>query len=337
MPLALASADAGGTPIAFWRILLMVAATWYVWAAMTPTIAHLAERQHIERPLKPKPLAIHAGAALFACAIQALTATIVTRLFGNTPATFSEIFSYWLLTLLPAGVIVYAAVVGLRTSQVNRARLVAREQQAQELARQLSEVQLKTLRSQIQPHFLFNTLNAVIALVRDQENARAVEALTTLSALLRTALQTRAVHEITLGDDLAFTANYLAIEQMRFGDRLTVNIDVPEPLREARVPTFLLQPFVENAVRHGLRSRNGGGCIDISARANDHSLSIGIEDDGAGLAADWEERSAAGFGISSSRARLAHLYGDDAALAIGRNDGRKGTRVDISLPLRRES
>jgi two-component system, LytTR family, sensor kinase len=181
---------------------------------------------------------------------------------------------------------VYAAVVGLRTSQVNRVRLAARERQAQELASQLTQVQLETLRSQIQPHFLFNTLNAVIALVRDGESTRAVEALTTLSALLRTALKTHMVHEVSLGDDLAFTQSYLAIEQMRFGERLAVHLDVPDALRAARVPTFLLQPFVENAIRHGLRSRSANGRIDLVARADDHHLTIRVEDDGSGLATD---------------------------------------------------
>src|SRR4030095_4490695 len=132
----------------------------------------------------------------------------------------------------------------------------------------LSEAQLTALRSQIQPHFLFNTLNAVVALVRDNENDRAVEALTSLSSLLRTALRTGATHEVTLTEEVAFTARYVAIEQLRFGDRVCMQIDVPATLGKARVPSFLLQPFVENAFRHGLRDHVGPMNVRISARGD---------------------------------------------------------------------
>src|SRR6185503_15262270 len=146
----------------------------------------------------------------------------------------------------------------------------------QRLAAQLTEAQLNTLRAQIQPHFLFNTLNAVIALVRDRENDQAVDALTTLSALLRTSLRSGDVHEVTFGEELTFTTNYLAIEQMRFGDRLAVRLDVPATLHDVRVPSFLLQPFVENAVRHGLRHQEKGGHLDISARADARRLVVRV-------------------------------------------------------------
>jgi two-component system, LytTR family, sensor kinase len=304
---------------------------------MTPVVTRLAERHRIERPLDVGALGVHAVAAFLACVIQAFVAAISTYAIGQSPAPLVGIFTYWLFTLLPAGVIVYAAVVGLRTSEVNRARLLARERQTRELATQLAQVQLEALRSQIQPHFLFNTLNAVIALVRDGENTRAVGALTRLSALLRTALKTHMVPEVSLGDDLAFTQSYLAIEQMRFGERLTVHIDVPEALRVARVPTFLLQPFVENAIRHGLRSRSANGRIDLVAHADDHRLTIRVEDDGSGLATDWEDRTASGFGVSTTRARLAHLYGNEASLSITPRPNGCGTAVVISLPLRRAS
>jgi LytS/YehU family sensor histidine kinase len=251
--------------------------------------------------------------------------------------SFGDLFVYWWLVLLPAGVIVYAAVVGLRTAEVNRAELRARERQAQQLAAQLSEAQLKVLRGQIQPHFLFNTLNAVIALVRDRETGQAVNALTTLSTLLRTALRTGATHTVALREELAFTANYLSIERMRFGDRLRVGIDVPPSLGDARVPTFMLQPFAENALHHGLRQHPHAVRVDISARAERERLVLRIEDDGAGLAEDWEIRTASGFGIANSRARLRQLYGSAAILNIARRDRASGTLVEIVLPLERET
>lgn len=232
---------------------------------------------------------------------QAFSAALATQVLAPTPdATFAGVFIYWLLLLAPAGVVVYVAVVGLRTAEVNRAELRARERQAQALAAQLSEAQLGALRAQIQPHFLFNTLNAVIALVRDRETAEAVAALTTLSSLLRTALRTGATHTVTLSEELAFTTNYLAIERMRFGERLCVNMDVDTALGDAKVPSFMLQPFVENALRHGLRQQPQLR-VDISARTQGGQMFLRIEDDGTGLPKDWEERSDAAVTVGERR------------------------------------
>jgi hypothetical protein len=335
-PLAFLSLQGGGHVVAMWRVLLIVGATWYVWAAMTPLVARLADRWRLERPLTVRVVAPHLIGAVLACAVQAFTTTVSTQvLTPPSGATFGGVFIYWLLMLLPAGVVVYAAVVGLRTAAVNRADLLARERQAERLAVQLSEAQLGALRAQIQPHFLFNTLNAVIALVRDRATDEAVEALTTLSALLRTALRTGATHEVSLGEELAFTTNYLAIERLRFGARLCVHIDVPPEMTDARVPSFLLQPFVENAVRHGLHQQLLGLHLTVSAHSHENQLIVLVEDDGAGLSTDWEERCAAGFGIANSRARLRQLYGSDASLTIARRTDAKQTYVEIALPLRR--
>ncbi len=322
----------------FWRMLVVAAACWYVWALMTPVIERLAERKAIERPVAAGVIAVHVAASLTACAVQALTTAVASQWLMPTPgAPIGAVFLYWLLLLLPAGVIVYAAVVGLRTAEINRARLLVRERQAQQLTAQLTEARMNALRAQIQPHFLFNTLNAVIALVRDHENSRAVQALTTLGALLRTSLRSGAAHEVTFGEELRFTTNYLAIERLRYGDRLSVQLHVPSHLHDASVPTLLLQPFVENALRHGLRHQPVGGHVVISAHADVDRLVVRVEDDGQGLPNDWEARCANGFGVANSRARLHQLYGVDATLSIASRVGRAGTMVEIALPLRWES
>ena len=334
-PLTIVSQNGSGPPVAVWRVLLVVCASWYVWAAMTPFIVRLAERRRLERPLSARVIVIHLVAALVACAVQALSTTLAIELL--TPpdgVSFLSVFVYWLLRVMPAGVVVYGAVVGFRTAELNRAESVARERQAQQLAAQLSEAQLTALRAQIQPHFLFNTLNAVIALVRDHQTDDAVQALTTLSSLLRTALRTGATHEVTLNEELTFTRNYLAIERLRFGDRVCVTVDVPAALGDIRVPSFLLQPFVENALRHGLRD-HGPMRLDISTRTDADRLIVVVEDDGAGLSADWEQRSASGFGIANSRARLRQLYGAEASLSIARHTDANRTSIEIVLPIRR--
>ena len=335
VPLTVLSLRGSGVSAAPWRVVLMVGASWYVWAAMTPIIVRLADRYRLERPLKAGVIAVHLGAALGACVVQALGTAIGSQTLGPpSNATFGQVFVYWLLIVLPAGVVVYGAVVAFRTSQMNRAESLARERQAQQLSAQLSEAQLNALRSQIQPHFLFNTLNAVIALVRDVETEKAVNALMTLGALLRSSLRTGATHEVPLREELAFTTNYLAIERLRFGDRLTVCVDVPESLGDALVPSFLLQPFVENALRHGVRDQDAGR-IDISARVAGGRLVVRVDDDGAGLAPDWEQRTANGFGITNSRARLRQLYGSAATLSITRSPDVNRTVVAIELPLQR--
>ncbi len=333
-PLTVVSLRGSGVSAEPWRVLLMVGASWYPWAAMTPLIVRLADRRRLERPLKARTIAVHLVAALGACVVQAVCTAIGSQTLGPpSTATFGQVFVYWLLIVLPAGVVVYGAVVAFRTSQINRAEALARERQAQQLAAQLSEAQLNALRSQIQPHFLFNTLNAVIALVRDVETDKAVNALTTLGALLRSSLRTGATHEVPFRDELAFTTNYLAIERLRYGDRLSVCVDVPESLGEIKVPSFLLQPFVENALRHGVRDQDAGR-IEISARAVGERLVVRVEDDGAGLAPDWEHRAANGFGIANSRARLSQLYGAAATLSITRAPDVNRTVVAIELPLR---
>src|SRR5262252_409650 len=161
VPLTVLSLRGSGAAAEPWRVLLMVGASWYPWAAMTPLIVRLVDRRRLQRPLKGAAIAVHVAAALGACVVQAIFTAIGSQTLGPpSNATFGQVFVYWLLIVLPAGVLVYGAVVAFRMSQINRAEALARERQAQQLAAQLSEAQLKALRSQIQPHFLFNTLNA---------------------------------------------------------------------------------------------------------------------------------------------------------------------------------
>jgi LytS/YehU family sensor histidine kinase len=210
-----------------------------------------------------------------------------------------------------------------------------RERDAARLAQQLSEAQLASLRMQLRPHFLFNSLNAIMALVRDAENGRAVAALGLLSDMLRTTLDGGARHEVSLGDEIAFTRQYLAMEQLRFGDRLQVTCDVPPELLDAAVPQFVLQPFVENSIKHGILDRRRGGSIDISARADDGTLRLSVVDDGVGLGGASAAARGSGVGLTNSRLHLAHLYGDRASLRVRDGADGVGVEVEVTLPLRR--
>ena len=210
----------------------------------------------------------------------------------------------WFVSGLPFTVVVYAAVVGIFYGIVARARLRERERDAARLAQQLSEAQLASLRMQLQPHFLFNSLNAIMALVRDGENARAVDAVSLLGDMLRATLRAGPAHEVALVEELTFTRRYLELEQLRFGERLQVTFDVPAALLDAAVPLFVLQPFVENAIKHGILGRRRGGAIAIAATTDGSTLTLRVSDDGVGLVTDWDAASAEGVGLRNARTRL---------------------------------
>jgi LytS/YehU family sensor histidine kinase len=184
---------------------------------------------------------------------------------------------------------------------------------------------------QLQPHFLFNTLNTIAEMIHeDPDTADGMVA--GLSDLLRRTLDLGSTQEITLAEELDLVSRYLAIQQARFGDRLRVRVDVPDEARGARVPALLLQPIVENAIRHGLAARLDAGRIDIEARANGASLVITVTDDGAGDATfDSARGTVERVGLGNTRARLDAMYGGRAALTLARADGR-GARVTIEIP-----
>jgi signal transduction histidine kinase len=323
----------GGRPIETWRAFASEAPGWYAWALLTPMIVALARRFPLEPPIRVKAVLAHLGGWL----VVALTASVVWAAVGMwlRPGRFGFVESVrnWFLSGLPFTVLGYAAVVGICYALTSRARARRRERDAERLARQLSEAQLAALRSQLQPHFLFNSLNAIVALVRDVETERAVHALSLLSDILRATLRTGATHEITLGEEVAFTRDYLELERLRFARRLQVSFDVPPDLLDASVPTFVLQPFVENAIKHGLMDRRHGGSIRVRAERDGGVLQLTVTDDGVG------QRSAPvdgkGVGIANARSRLERLYGASASLAIAPGEGGEGVTVRVRLPFAR--
>lgn len=308
------------------------AAAWYVWALMTPGIERLAERYRLERPIALRRVTIHFAAGILATGVQAMTLTLATMLGGAPPRSASSAFLSGFLLLLPAGVVVYMAVVGLRTAVLFHADAMKRARLADQLTAELGRAQLSVLRAQLQPHFLFNTLNAVIALVRAHENVDAEDALLMLSDLLRATLRTVATPEVSLTEEVEFTRHYLGIEQLRFGDRLAIEMEGADAVGDAIVPTFLLQPFLENAIKHGLRDRREGGRIAVAFRRVGDELRVRVADNGVGLPPDWKNRCAIGCGVSNTQARLQRLYCGNASLRIYSGTDAPGTVVDIAIP-----
>jgi sensor histidine kinase YesM len=233
---------------------------------------------------------------------------------------FTLYFHFYFLTFLSA-LLVYHA-------RVWRHRFHDRELQTSQLEAKLFQAQNQALRMQLQPHFLFNTLHSIATLMHaDVESADRM--ITRLGDLLRLSLDRNGEQEISLGQELAFLGAYLEIEHIRFKDRLRVSIEVPEALKSALLPTFILQPLVENALKHGFSKRSQGGSVAIRAREEKGALLLEVEDDGEGPPVFHQD----GVGLRSVRDRLQLLYGDQARFTLNGLPGR-GTLAAMTLPLR---
>jgi two-component sensor histidine kinase len=310
-----------GRPIPVWRAFLAEAPQWYGWAALTPVIVALGARFPLRAPIKVRNVVVHASASLTCSLLVAIADAAVNMVLRPSRLGFFASTRSWFLSGLPATTLAYFAIIILAYAVSNAARLRERETQ-------LREAQLAALRMQLQPHFLFNSLNAIMALVRDRDTTQAVRALSLLGDVLRTAVNAGDSHTTTLAEELEFVSRYLEIERVRFGDRLRVTIDVPDELRRVPVPTFVLQPFVENALKHGVLRDRGGNEIAISARDGTGTLTLVVRDDGRGLPAGPHD----GVGIANARARLDHLYGADASLEV--RNASPGVEAVIRIPRR---
>ena len=218
-----------------------------------------------------------------------------------------------------------------RQYQERRQQALRLELQSSELKTQLVEARLSALNSQLQPHFLFNTLNAIMVLVRQRKTSEAEAMLAQLSDLLRCVLEDVNEHEVALSRELEYVRLYLSIQQIRFGDRLTVEIVIGNGLLEAAVPHLSLQPLVENAIQHGVGRSSSAGKLIISAQQLGATLQITVSDDGPGLASSEAFPPGRGIGLANTRTRLRQLYGDDASLTIGTQHG-GGAVATLRLP-----
>jgi LytS/YehU family sensor histidine kinase len=221
--------------------------------------------------------------------------------------------------------VAYQAVVYHRTVR-------ERDAQAARLQVDLAEAKLATLEGRLRPHFLFNTLNAIAALIRD-DPAAAEQMIGQLSDLLRASLKADPIREVALSDEITLVEQYLAIQQARFQGRLRTTLCASDAARRAYVPYLILQPLVENAVRHGIAPRESGGQLWIDANRIDERLVITIEDDGVGMGNAPPELAGNGVGLGGVKSRLEHLYGVDHRLDV---EARRpsGTRVRIEIPYR---
>ena len=330
---AYAQSRLGNQEPATWRSLLWEGGDWLLYALLTPVVFWTARAFPLVRGAVARRIPVHVLAALVLCAAWAGAGVLLRwSLFpGAGPPTAVGLLS-WFFTSLPFGVAVYFAVLGVEHAAFYFLQAREREHQAARLSAQLAEARLAALRTQMQPHFLFNTLNAIAVVVRDRETATATRMLEQLGEMLRRVMRSDRPAETTLADELQFVRQFLAIEEVRFSDRLRPEIAVDPETLDAAVPELLLQPLVENALRHGLARRLGATLLRIEARREGRDLLIRVIDDGPGPD-DARDDAGEGLGLGNTRQRLATLYGDRARLELT-TPPQGGGVVTVRLPFR---
>lgn len=320
--------------IVTWKFALTTAlADWYTFGVLSVPALWLARRFHFDEAGWRRSLAVHTVAgAVFAVAWVGLRVGIeLVRARERQPNfDFSEAFHWTLVRSFYFNLLVYWVIVGARHGIEYYRRYRERELRASELEKLLVQAQLQELQAQLNPHFLFNTLNSISTLMH-RDVAVADRMLLRLSELLRLALHSRGTQEVPLREELEFLRRYLEIEQIRFGPRLTVEFNVAPDTLDLAVPNLLLQPLVENAIKHGIAPRKPGGRIEIRVRRQGQHLLLNVVDDGAGPSVPTR---GSGLGLANTRARLEHLYGSQQRFEFGpKPEG--GFTVHITLPARR--
>jgi two-component system LytT family sensor kinase len=322
------------TRVFAWGILL-----WGAWAPLTPPMIWLARRFSLVDRSWKQSLPIHLPAFLILSALHS-AATVAIALtvkpfdnMGDSPMLFWPRFLSRMKGSFGADLLVYGGVVGVCYAIDYYRKYREHEFISTQLEAQLANAQLESLRMQLHPHFLFNTLNGIVGLVRDNKNEAAVNMLVGLSDLLRHALEHSDQQEVALNEELGFTKLYMNIQQMRFSDRLKIDVDVEPDAMKAMVPNLLLQPLLENALRHGLGRSVEAGWIKILANRQNDSLLITVSDNGAGLPNHWQLAGSTGIGLANTVARLQQLYGDHHRFDIhNRDEG--GVEVEVVIPFR---
>ena len=327
----------------WWRELFDEAIYWYLWAAMTPLILRFARRYRIERAAWQRGVLAHVLLALVLAPLHdvlwrilvawwlydlplAETGAWLQRISGRVAVgTFTGFYKYWLIVALYYTFDYYHKY---RRREQEAARLAV---DAAQLKAQLRQAELDALKMQLHPHFLFNTLNTISVLM-NEDVEKANQVLLRLGELLRVTLDQQGAQTVPLRQERDFLRRYLGIEEIRFADRLQVVVDIPPDLLDAAVPTLILQPLVENALRHGLAPQAAAGTLTLRARRDGDDLVLTVADDGVGLQGrDPSALPQAGIGLANTQARLQQRYGDAHRFTLAEHpDG--GTEATVVFP-----
>lgn len=316
--------------LSYLRTFALSSPPWLAYSAIAPLVAAWGLRHRLEWPVRAPAVAAQLAGVVVTLVLFAAMATLADHWLGySVPRDPPWIhFRNALVYETPLVVITYSATIGVGYAAESNRR-------ARELARlqtELTQAQLAALRMQLSPHFLFNALHTIAAIVREHDERQAVELIERLGDVLRHVLHSGSELEVPLAEELGFLAKYLEIEQARFGDRLTVSVTASADAQGALVPQLILQPLVENALRHGLAPRAAPGALQIEAERQGDVLALAVRDDGLGLADGWDTED--GLGLANVRTRLARMYDSAGELVLAERTG-GGVVATVTLPYRR--
>ena len=311
-------------------------ASWLPWVLATPLVIRLARRYPV-RSIGLRAFGVHLGAFAAVSAVTWTWSTVLLMLFNpwhnrQWPTfidTWVTSLTYQVLTFL----IVYALILTATYVVDTRVGMARQALETARLNEELSKAQLAALRRQMEPHFMYNALNSIAGLVRDHQVGPAVSMIVGLSEFMRRASEDSHRAQVSLQEEIEYLQRYLDIQRVRFGERLRVSVDIPEDLLGLQVPNLLLQPLVENAIKHGIAKRIAVGTVRVTAEHDTGTLRLRVYNDGPRPPDNWEAMPR-GVGLRNLRSRLQILYGEDADLELSQA-GPDGVEVVVTLPSRR--
>jgi two-component system LytT family sensor kinase len=319
-----------------WLIFGTELLSWLPWVLATPIVISLAERHPLIRGTTIQAAAVHLAAFAIISLVAEAWFSLLQMLFNpwDYPQrpTFMDAWRTSFLFQILTFLIVYALILGFTFAMEARERMARQMMETARLSGELSRSQLAALRRQIEPHFMFNTLHSITGLVRDNQNDAAVSMIVGLSEFLRRALEDSHRSQVTLEEEVEYLQRYLDIQKVRLGERLRVTVQIPAELLRAQVPNLLLQPLVENAIKHGIARRASGGTVRVAGAHLNGKLCLSVYNDGADFPADGQAIRA-GVGIGNLRTRLQILHGNEAELKLNHADT-GAVEVVVSLPLK---
>ena len=322
-----------GSPETWAQLLTWYAIVSFVWSLLTPVVYELARRFPFDRSSWPTALPLHLVACLGVTFVGAAVIVLLDPLVAASPGEKHAPFLAHVISRVLMDFQRYWYIVFITQAIIYYGKYREREIQSSQLEAQLAHAQLEALKIQLEPHFLFNTLNSIAALARN--DGLAAENITLqLADLLRFSLDAVGVHEVPLSRELTVLQKYIDIQQARFRDRLQVEMDIQPHTLSALVPNLILQPLVENAIRHGIGPRRAPGCVRISTRQVFDELWMEISDNGQGLSRHGGNVPPEGVGLRNTRARLQQLYNDDHRITL-EDVPEGGCVVKIHIPFRR--
>lgn len=317
-----------------WVTLFVVTTiSWAVWPIVTPAVFTLL--QCFRLPSKSVMCwIVHGATCIIISLAWATWATLLEHLTNPLASpkgadAFTDIWYPNIYGMLIVGVILYCAVVALNVTLEAHNRLARQQAEGARMSELLAQAQLAMLRLQLEPHFVFNSLNAITGLIREERGNDAIAVIAALGDLLRRVTDHSDRQYVVLEEEIAFLRKYLEIQQMRFAERLRYHIDIPDELLGARVPDFILQPLVENAIKHGIGKRAKGGALRVKAVRDRMQLTLTVYNDGPLLPIHLGE----GVGIANARQRLVALYGSEQTFGLKNWNG-MGVLATITLPYR---